>query len=95
MLFNDRRTRPVESKKVGRLRSIVTGEKVGSYTAPKNVAFSSTNTPSDYRVEKYQAKRGNTYKGQLPTDRPVEKKTRKQRRQEKTYAEWQARQKGK
>lgn len=95
MFFNDRRNRPVESKRVGRVRSLVTGEKVGSYTAPKNVAFSSTNTPSDYRVEKYQAKRGNTYKGQLPTDRPVEKTNRKQKRQMKNYVEWQARQGGK
>ena len=65
-MFNDRRNKPVESKRVGRLRSLVTGAQVGSYTAPKNMHFGSTSTPSDYRVESYQRKRGNTYKNQLP-----------------------------
>lgn len=66
MFFNDRRNRPVESKRVGRVRSLITGAQVGSYTAPKNVSLSSER-PADYRVERYQNKRGNTFKNQPRT----------------------------
>lgn len=66
-MFPKRRER--DSKRVGKFRSIFTGEQVGSYTAPKNTHFSMTDTPSDYRVEAYHRKRGNTFKNQLPTIR--------------------------
>ena len=69
MFFNDRRNKPVESKRVGKLRSIVTGAQEGSYTAPKNMHFGNTSTPSDYRVESFQRKRGNTYKNLPPKAR--------------------------
>lgn len=65
--------REKDSKRVGRFRSLLTGEQVGSYTAPKNTHFASMDIPSDYRVESYHRKRGNTFKGQLPTVRPKDK----------------------
>ena len=65
IFFNDRRNKPVESKRVGKLRSMVTGEQVGSYTAPKNTHIDMP-MPSDYKTAEYHRKRGNTFQGQIP-----------------------------